>query len=195
MAVHRFQVRLQSATSLPEDVFENVLYFSVDSPDTVQGCAEGIRDAYLNHAPISGVSTIEVRAYPLGGGQPEVIVGPQTATGLSGGTLPTEVALCLSYAAVDDVSASTARRRGRIYIGPIGAASPGDRPSSALQSAVLDLGEALAQIGFGANTTWVMYSPTDDTTAKIEAIWVDNAWDTQRRRGFAPTARTVRDVQ
>jgi hypothetical protein len=38
---------------------------------------------------------------------------------------------------------------------------------------------------------WVVYSPKLDAFAEVDNLWVDNAFDTQRRRGERPTARTV----
>jgi hypothetical protein len=70
-----------------------------------------------------------------------------------------------------------------------------DRPGSSLREAIRNLGIAFSQIGFAQNTTWLMYSKADNAYAKIESIWVDNAWDTQRRRGLKPTQRNVFDVQ
>ena len=195
MAVYRFQVRLQGSSGLPEDIYENVLFYDVNSPDTVQGRCEDLRDHYIGaNNVLAGVSAVEVRAYPLAGGQPVASAGPTTRTPISL-SLPTEVALCLSYATTDDPDKATSGRyRGRIYLGPLNTTG-GLRPSSGIIGYALAFGQALAAIGTAGNTTWVMYSRADNATRKIESIWVDNAWDTQRRRGAAPTARTVQDVQ
>jgi hypothetical protein len=42
-----------------------------------------------------------------------------------------------------------------------------------------------------ASWDWVVYSPTDDAYHEVANGWVDNAWDTQRRRGYKPTSRTT----
>jgi hypothetical protein len=39
------------------------------------------------------------------------------------------------------------------------------------------------------NVTWVTVSPTAGTSGVVTDGWVDNAWDTQRSRGAAPTMR------
>jgi len=194
MATYLFQARLQGQTNIPSDVYENVLFFDVNAPDTVQGRCENIRDLYVGSNLFGGINGVEVRAYNLGGGQP--IASSKAAKPVLGVGWPREVACCLSYAAVDDPDQSIARRRGRIYLGPIGNAhGAADRPDALLRTTVLDFGSSLANIGFGANTTWMLFSRTDQVAAKIESIWVDDAWDTQRRRGLDPTARQVRDVQ
>lgn len=184
-----YQVRLHAETNLPEDDAVNVLCFFTDDIETV---ADGIAAAYTSITSwINGYyNGMTVRAYPFGGGQP--LFSKDYAVNFSGSNAPTEVALCLSYATVDDVDTSTPRRRGRIYL-PIPGTSV--RPSTSQQEAALDLGEELAAIGVGTAQTWKLWSRTDGATFDIESIWVDDAWDTQRRRGLAPTARIVRDVQ
>lgn len=200
MADHIFQVRLLGSTGLPTDVYENVLCFDVNAPDTVQGRCEDLLALYSdlgqgNAYFLCGYNKVEVRAYTMAGGQPVASAGPTTTANHSAAPMPREVAICLSYAAVDDPAKSTSRRRGRIYLGPLPQSVAADRPGAALLNDILVFGQSLASIGTAGNTTWKLYSRTDAVTAKIESIWVDDAWDTQRRRGLAPTARTVQDVQ
>lgn len=199
MAHKDVQVVLQGVSSLPKDVFVNTLHFEVNSPDSSDGLANGIADAYEVYAQkLGGLKSMTVKVYPEGPnpGGPEASVERDLLPIITSVSGPTEVALCLSYATVDDPEASVPRRRGRIYLGPLRAAAVNQpRPSQAEQDAALDLGEALASVGTASNTTWLMLSKTDDTYAKIESIWTDDSWDTQRRRGLDPTARRVRDVQ
>ena len=195
MAARQFTVRLKGNSGLPEDVYENVLFFDVNAPDTLEGTCDGINAAYAAEPHLAGWNGIEIRVYELAGGQP-IFQKTYTTLAPSFNSGPGEVAVCLSYAANDDPGLVGPRRRGRIYIGPLtGGQLQVPRPSSIVKEAVLDLGTALSQIGFGGNTTWLMYSRTDLVTAKIEVIWVDDAWDTQRRRGLSPTGRVLRDVQ
>jgi hypothetical protein len=44
-------------------------------------------------------------------------------------------------------------------------------------------------------TTWslAVYSVADAVAREVTNGWVDNAWDTQRRRGIDATARTLVD--
>jgi len=197
MTVHQYQVRLQGSSGMPEDVYENVLYYDTVNFDSVQGTCDEIKAKYIAANFIGGVNAVEVRAYALAGGQPVASSGPSPKNAVAV-SWPHEVAICLSYAAVDDPANSTKRRRGRIYMGPLGGSIPPSdqlRPTVTYRNIILDFGEGLAQVGFAAATDWMMYSRTDQVAAKIESIWVDNAWDTQRRRGLSPTTRTVRDVQ
>ena len=199
MALHQFQVRLYGTSGLPEDVFENVLWYEVNAPDTVQGTCNELRDLYVGSGAgqavmIGGYNKVEVRAYAASGGQPVASAGPTSLTARSPGQ-PNEMAVCLSYAASDDPQASSARRRGRIYIGPIVGGNTNGRPSPTVLTQVLAFGQSLAAVGTAGNTTWKLYSRTDGVSAKIESIWVDDAWDVQRRRGLKPSSRQVQDVQ
>lgn len=131
--------------------------------------------------------------------------------------LPNEVACCLSFRgdyglaledAPDDSDADSAperprsRRRGRVFEGPfnvaaINGAAP-HPPITALRLALLNFGERLGAIGdvpalAGLDMTWVVKSLATGapTTSEITEAYVDNAWDTQRRRGLAPTGRST----
>lgn len=90
-----------------------------------------------------------------------------------------------------------ARRRGRIYLGPFGqtvlgtTAVTSDRPLAAAVTAIANAATALATATAGAVVPWVIYSPTNGSGAVVTDGWVDNAFDTQRRRGVAATSRTL----
>lgn len=197
MPVHLFQVRLQGTSGLPEDVYENVLFFNNSnlSIDTAQNTCDSLQAQYNAAGFIAGVKSVEVRAYELGGGQPIAGTGIVAKPVLSVG-VPHEIACCLSYAAEDDPDRATAKRRGRIFLGPLGSGIVGgDRPGPSLRAAVLQFGQDLASIGTAGATTWMLHSRVANESYKVESIWVDDAWDVQRRRGLAPTLRSVQDVQ
>lgn len=198
MARHDLQVVLKNASGLPQDVYINTLHFEVNAPDTLGGTMDDVAAAYLAHAQIFAgyINGMTIKAYPpgLNPGGPELQKN-YTFAG-TGGNSAAEVACCLSYATVDDPEASLPRRRGRIYIGPLsGVQITNVRPSAFLQTEILALGQGLASAGNAGNSTWLHYSKVDDAYTKIESIWVDDAWDVQRRRGLAPTTRNKQDVQ
>lgn len=120
-------------------------------------------------------------------------------TGLSAATaLPAEVALCSSFQGDPVSGQNQQQRRGRIYIsGWINSANgSGGRPSQAtrilLGNATAQLSNDLQAIGSGlTQVVWVVYSRTADENAQITNGWVDDAWDTQRRRGVKPSTRTT----
>jgi hypothetical protein len=89
-----------------------------------------------------------------------------------------------------------------VYIGPfgIGAVQAGSgsafpSPASQCLNQILEsAADFLSQAAFTAGATWSVYSPTDNAAYPIQQMYVDNAFDTQRRRGNAPTARTEQAV-
>lgn len=195
MALYRFTIRFQGVSALPEDVYENVLYYDVTTAESgLVTVADGIFAAYnTSGVPLAGISGAEIRVYAMpDGGQP--VFRKSYAYALTGMTGPGEVALCLSYAAVDDWDLSTRRRRGRIFLGPLAGGQTGtSRPAAPLIADVIELGTLLKAVG-GADADWMIWSPTDGVASSIESVSVDNSWDTQRRRGIAPTTRQVVNV-
>lgn len=155
-----------------------------------------------------GMPPLFTRSMTFSGREPQV-----------GRNLPSEVAVCLSYKNSSPSTEPPARRRGRLYIGPFlesagveedEAGSEASRPTAALRQRILDAGEYLAR-GSGL-PQWSIYSrpfagraagekkrangtdlPAIPARAgqihTITDLWVDNAWDTVRRRGERPTSR------
>lgn len=137
----------------------------------------------------------------------------------TGNDFPAEVALCLSFKA-DSVSGQRpARRRGRVYVGPLQiTGTDAVVPSTTLVNTVINGAAALvAALG---TTDWCVYSrythygvPVgariddkdangdrvyDEVPANLSASfapvtswWVDNAFDIQRRRGPGASSRTT----
>jgi hypothetical protein len=129
--------------------------------------------------------------------------------------LPTEVALALSYYSVRNAAGS----RGRIYIGPLNMfvyqdTTDGPRPAGAfltdlaisataladpnsptIPNVVADLLPAGVATGVGGQTPFWCVRTTGVKKAGpvlykvITGGWIDNEWDTQRRRRLAATAR------
>lgn len=127
------------------------------------------------------------------------------ATGAGGfatqAALPEEVALCLSYEALPESGVAQARRRGRIYAGPLTLTSlltTADGRVTTAAGLAASLGvqmKGLRDAAIGISSNWIVYSPTQaqfglDPSAVIQQGWVDNAFDTQRRRGVEATVRS-----
>lgn len=110
------------------------------------------------------------------------------------GGLPNEVAICTSLLASGGTNAR--RNKGRMYIGPlnqaaVGADSGGQAPPAGELVATLVLAtQQLALDVVTAGGTLCVWSREDHALHVVEGGWVDNAWDTQRRRGLDPTSRT-----
>lgn len=85
-----------------------------------------------------------------------------------------------------------ARRRNRVYLGPFRGAVLGldGRPTPTLVTNVKNAGAGLkAASDASVNWEWVVYSNTDKQIMAPKHLWVDDAWDTQRRRGLSPSRR------
>lgn len=112
--------------------------------------------------------------------------------------LPTEVACCLSFEAAPVSGIPQARKRGRIYIGPLNtdavdvvAGTQKSRPDIRFQMTCVEAYINLIDDCLDAGYVLVQYSPTTGNPSGIVRAWMDDAWDTQRRRGIAPTGRYV----
>lgn len=169
---------------------------------------------------ISRVNKPTLKAYDVGGGSPLSVDTWAIFSGPNGGAgFPGEVACCLSYngdltnvpeEAPDDADPDlrperpASRRRGRIYIGPLqqqaGDSSAPARPGTLFRDDMLGLGRKLGTITqpplVAVNTQWVVRSEASPLAMNtiINRVSVDNAFDTQRRRGVKPSIRTFQAV-
>jgi hypothetical protein len=151
------------------------------------GSATSTVAAYL-HRNITGAT---LKVYDLGQTPPRYPIVPEQPLSITfpavGDALPGEVACCLSFKAGDGP-----RRKGRIYIGPLSNNAATDvagptRPEAAFLTA---LGESAENVlNTSENVTWMQVSPTDAVASEVAEVWVDDAFDTQRSRGVAPTTR------
>lgn len=128
-------------------------------------------------------------------------LGPPTV--LSGPGLPTEVAGVLSFhadltGAVEESGATRprARRRGRVYIGPLitSAVNTGAAPYRLADAFTLAVREAAVRtmdLGNANAVPWCVWSRADATLRPVVGGWTDDAPDIQRRRGTSPLTRVV----
>lgn len=165
---------------------------------------------------ISRVNKPTLKAYGISGGSPLAVDtwAGMTASNFDQG-MPGEVALCLSYnadlvdileEAPDDPDADTrperpaSRRRGRLFLGPLvltcATATEPSRPLDTMRNDFLGLavklGDSASVPALAAvNCRWVVHSDSGFAGANYPVInaWVDNSFDTQRRRGVSPTNR------
>lgn len=107
---------------------------------------------------------------------------------------PGEVAVALSYAADFDAdvefgaggSRPRSRDRGRIFIGPLYTAVLQDNGNgrvsvnSATMTAILQAGDYLRG---HPTVNWAVWSRAAAAMKTVSKVWVDDAFDTQRRRG------------
>jgi hypothetical protein len=205
MAITRVIATIPYFTAIPEDAATNTFYFASVAEPTSGDAATiadrldafyGTIDAYLS--PVVSTTGGSYKFYKMSDPQPRtpfitLTMDPLTV-GASG--LAEEVAVCLSYNATPASGESPARRRGRIFIGPLatnavtgGTTTAFSQTSVALRGA---LQVAAAQLADQSETfQWSVYSPTDLIARQIVGGYIDNSLDTQRRRGRRPTARTT----
>lgn len=207
----RCQVTFQGASELPEDQYVNT--FHVESAAATLDLAAAdihplLTDFYTDVQVTLALSqylsqylsrTVTVKYYNLAQAEPRVPVTDTFTMAAAGITseLPMECAVVLSLRGAPPV---TPRRRGRLFIGPLstGAITDGtatDPPTVSadfrgdLAAAAQDLKNGL--ISLGLDNRWVIRSTVPAVNyVPVEGGWIDNDFDTQRRRGPRASTRT-----
>ena len=197
----------QANSGRPEDAITNSFHFTntdtVTDYDNVRDMLVDFYSATNEEKPTSirefmsaGTVTGEyvLKAYALEDPKPRqpVITYQGTLYPPNVPSLPSEVALVLSFQAELESGEIAARRRNRVYLGPFAETANKviGRPEDELVQCMIFSGKQLIQASSSSlRWTWVIYSPTTDTAYPVNNGWVDNAWDTQRRRGLYYTQR------
>lgn len=212
----RAQVSIPLDNGLPEDNIVNTFYFDGDDSDEEDAwfhsaVMDQLTDFYqaidtvLFPGSVNTPATVKI--YDMRDATPRVpeYEGTIALTPEGNAPLPNEVALCLSFQAAAQSGQSQARRRGRIFLGPITvtayeSVASHSRPLASVRNTIATAASALMSTPqpVTGSMTWAVYSPTldavgsiDDAFNDVDNGWIDNAWDTQRRRGAAPTSRTT----
>lgn len=193
--VMRWQVSVYRPTDLPRDWITNTFYLHETLGDPFEepgwsDLAQDIAELWSTFRPYpQGYSRVTVKGYNMADSKPR---RPKTTLDFTHGNTnstdpgPHEVACCLSFSSAKN----TPRERGRIYIGPWGTPSMTERPGSTVWNQLRDLAEGLEALG-GVNVDWSVHSETGaGSTVAVERWWIDDEWDTQRRRGLKPQQRT-----
>lgn len=213
----RVQAALESATGLPEDACINVWHWwclADDPAEVIDDIHAGLDTFYSTLAPFQTVNTyvgnIAYKYYDLVDPEPRSVIATRTSTGLDvddGDGIPTECAVCMSFGGAPGSGLNFRRRNGRVYLGPfavgVTSTSVGKvRVSAALRTALLSAGTALIAAG-GVGAAWSVFSPTtagtmpwnesilEAATTWVTQGWIDDAFDTQRRRGTVAETRSV----
>lgn len=217
----RIQVVRQMPSLLPEDVIVNTWHFHHDNfpplttvedsandmIDQLEEFYQGIDDTLF---PSGFGAVLTAKAYDLDQPEPRVpVVTRDIAVSASlNPSMAREVAVCLSMRAELVAGTNPARRRGRVFLGPIqsGAITITNGQtvlSAGAQTQIRDAAVAAFHTGLTISDPFLsVYSPTTDAGAgvgtgdaffQVEHIWVDNAFDTQRRRGSESTLRQAAD--
>lgn len=187
---------LQPAPSELADIAGELHLFYTTGPTSPAG------DAIVSHMPSHAVNGgFQIKMFNMDDPKPRAAIYDEILpyTGGSPGVAhPSEVAMCLSYETTPGGGIPQARKRGRVYLGPFvnntGTGLP-NRPDAEFRSSVVRRAQKLAASwhlidGF----TWSIYSPTLDQAFPVVRAWMDDAWDTQRRRGDAPTSEVSQAI-
>lgn len=202
------QMGLSHDSGLPRDVAINTFHFLADAlvPTPIPDLSDAVTDFYqaiissntltaFLSENLSGAFT--QKWYVMSAPPPRVpaLIVPGVLTGLGSTAMVEEAACCLSYQGEPTSGEIAARRRGRIFFGPLSneavASTVDPRPKSTLVTRLCEGAQALVTASAAADAPWVVYSRVNDDTTVISEGWVDNAFDTQRRRGPRATLRTV----
>lgn len=204
MALYRLQAVLPYFTGLPADVATNTIYVDAPNDGAAEDCAAAFALFYERtyvggHGVLwymSGVlsdapDAFKIRGYRMADPLPREPIFEYSFTGTetrSTESLPLEVALCCSFKALPP---NTPSRRGRIFIGPLSVRAldvdATGVPTAAFMNAVAAAAYALNQDLSDLTATWIINGAAGPVG--VAHGWVDNAFDTQRRRGVEATTR------
>lgn len=203
MATLRALVVLPFLSGKPEDVVVNTFHFSSASADEAARTSIVNQLKALYNDPVSpgasiashlsnainrGANACKIKLYNLADPLPRPVTSydwtllpSQTPSGTE---LPAEVAVVGSFYAGRNIP----RYRGRVYFGPfhtgviLDAANERSRPGTSLVDSIrFGLGRMMLQGPLTQNLA--VFSRVDNEARTATAGWVDDAWDTQRRRG------------
>lgn len=204
MPVLRLQVSFPSILAgVGADAYVNTWHFSTVGATTSEAGAAAASTMLENfyhlidgRFPDDLVDTDAlVKAYDLSDLEPRAPVFEDTIALSLGLTspMPPEVACCLSFRGTFASGVPKARRKGRVYIGPLVTTvnvAPG-RPSQTFLDELDTAATALlAASDASTEATWVVWSPTAGVAVPVTGGWIDDEWDIQRRRSLGVTSRT-----
>jgi hypothetical protein len=191
------KVAIKADTFQPRDAMVNTLHFDHATVGTGSDASDIAAElcALYKSTWCGSITEIECDVYDLGDAKPRHPIGHaivDEGVGPRNSTFPREVAVCLSfYAGTNDP-----RRRGRIYL-PAGVADSaanlgGVRPATALMNRALSMATGFAAIGPPEVTWQVRSSITEpDVFRPVTNAFVDDEWDTVRRRGLRASTRVT----
>lgn len=199
MGIYKLATAVQCDSTLNRDrMMINPVIQDVLGGDDVQQLAQDWAAAMASQLATVGTPFIEVKVYDLEKtrlpGGPPVPPNPPVAratanapTSFLTASYPREIALCLSFYSEFNIK----RQRGRLYI-PLSwiqnAGEPGNRPTATHRNAVKSFADRLQSLG-GVDDDWSIWSNKDRVARKVTNWFVDDEWDTQRRRGLRSTTR------
>lgn len=214
----RAQVTLESKSLLPEDGSINVWHFRTLTDDPAVSIAEinpALDTFYTSIESIYCANTItgnwSVKYYDLSDAEPRTPIDIASFTSITpttGDGLPTECAIAMSFEGALTSGTIRRRRAGRLFLGPLsngvtttvtGYVQVSSVAKGVISDAALEIATS-AELDF---TVWSVFSPTAAgakpwssgaiaaATTDVDHGWIDNAFDTQRRRGTKASDRAT----
>lgn len=205
------QVELATESAIPADNIINTFAFTWVPSGTPSGAdyldlaasLSGFYQAWttFRSRTVPSTGNHQVKIYRLSDPSPRV---PVATLPISVGTgsastdrFPVEVACCLSIRANVSSGEHAARRKGRIFIGPLVSGASQNtldgypRPSPTFRTALANAADELLTSTLSGDWAWSVWSRVDDELFSVVGGWIEDEWDTQRRRGPMGTVRTI----
>jgi hypothetical protein len=190
MPPYAVQCSLPFVTGLPADVATNTFHFdaaTVGDLEDVDGALRAFYEGFTGVLSPRLNGHLRIRAYDLNDPEPRVPVwdNDDTLSALGATAMPEQVALVMSFQRPVVSGSPQAQRRNRVFLGPFAVAANDAataRPTVGTLTNIRVAGETLLASSIAApNWDWIVYSPVGGVGA-VDNGWVDNRWDTQRRR-------------
>jgi len=201
MPLYRSQFSIETADNVAANFATNTWYCTAGNPTELLGFNSAVLAFYGSIAVLMGnmvkaTDQINWKSYDMNDPEPRapILSASSTINPDNTTTLPAEVAMVMSFQAVKVSGSPQARRRGRVYLPFIKTSQNGSdgRPTSNIITVIANAGDVLVTASKTSTTwKWGVYSPTDGVSRPVTDGWVDNEWDTQRRRGRVRTSRTL----
>jgi hypothetical protein len=200
-------VTLPYFSGAPEDVATNTFHFQSPVGTSVAAtvvAASARLGAFYTAVGVNFSKVLTspgtIKYYDLADPSPRLPVGSGSVSwtaSVPAFNLPEEVAVCVSYQAAPVSGANQARRRGRVFLGPMNF-SAFTNPTTgsfvqvlpAYRTTLATAASAMANPATNV-ANWVVYSPTDNLAHPVASGWIDVQPDVQRRRGHKVAGRTL----
>ena len=202
MPLYRFQQVIATQDNVAANFASNTYHFIADDDLALPAIATAVQGVYtamrLQMSNLTRQNGHEYKIYDTADPEPRapILEGSWNfSAAIVNNPMPPEVAICLSFQGSKISGQPQSRRRGRVYLPFIQLSGGGadGRPTAGVVTAAVNAGASLLAASVAATTwSWVVassYTPADG--AIVQNGWVDNEWDTQRRRGRVSTARTT----
>lgn len=189
MSVYRVSMRFPMDSALPRDEITINPHFFGDNPDALVNALK----ANMLAAPVLATASFTIKAYDAAALPPSYPLAVATQVGVTpGNDRPREIALCVSYY----TGFNRPSYRGRLYLPSRWLTGvPGLRPTTTQRDEAIALVKNVLTTNLPASHNWVVWSQKyRKSQGGVSNIWVDDEWDTVRRRGLRPTARTTANV-